>query len=600
MFKKFKAEHSLSEYEFNANMFPVVSDRDFWDGFADKEYVKLAQEAIDYAWPTIKATDYMEFIKTGKRAMEPTHNERRSYLMLFFYAELAENKGRFLPQIVNGLLAICEETSWCASAHWADEIPKNLPNITAPYIDLLAAETSEHLVSIITLLREPLMDFCPEIIERVEYELEYRIKSVYLAHKDYWWMGYGTRIPNNWNPWIISNLMTVFLVTEKDRTRLEASLNKMFDELQYYYDGMPDDGGCDEGPGYWGRAGASLFECVYQIKKATGGKLNLFNDEKLGKIGAFLKTVHVAKDYFVSVADSHYSPNAFSMIITYAFGKETGQRELMNFAAAVYRERTTNVDPYHHTNSNLRRMLYYHDFFDELKAYEPTYPVHTGVEILPDVELAGIRCEDKLVFAKGGHNDESHNHNDVGSFTFYDGLDPILADVGIGIYTRFTFSEHRYTMIPWVKAENHTIPAFNGVGQQYGVQYRADSFAATDDKIEISFASAYPSEAGVLDVKRVLTVNEKGMKCVDSFKFADDTKKQTREVFVCVLPVRIEDNCAIINESFRLSASAGKLSSEFVPFEDLSLERSWKKDGMTRILFDADGVDEIEICVERI
>lgn len=600
MFNRFLAEHSFSEYKFNADMFPTVSDREFWKSFSDKGYVEKAEKAIDYEWPTVKATDFMEFIKSGKRLTEVVHNEKVGKLMLFTYAELVENKGRFLPQVVNGLLAVCEETTWCSSAHWADEVPKNLHSIKEPYIDLISAESGAHLVTVITVLREPLMDFCPEIIERVEYEIEYRIKSVYLAHKDYWWMGYGKRIPNNWNPWIISNVMTIFLITEKDEARLHESLRKMFVELQYYYDGMPDDGGCDEGPGYWGRAGASLFECVYQVKEATGGKLNLFDDEKLGKIGAFLKTVHVAKDYFVSVADSHYGPNAFAMIFTYAFGKETNQPELMDFAANVYRERTTEVDPYHISNSCLRRMLYHLAFFDELKAHEPASPAHTGVEILPDVELAGIRNGEKLVFAKGGHNDESHNHNDVGSFTFYDGTDVILADIGINTYTRFTFSEHRYTMIPWVKAENHTIPAFNGVGQQYGLQYRADSFTADDDKIEISYASAYPSEAGVLDVKRVLTVNESGMKCIDSFKFADESKKNTREMFICVLPVRIEDNCAIIGEKYRIRSSAGTAMCEFVPFEDKTLERDWKEEGMTRICFDADGLDEIEIIVERI
>jgi hypothetical protein len=42
------------------------------------------------------------------------------------------------------------------------------------------------------------------------------------------------------------------------------------------------------------------------------------------------------------------------------------------------------------------------------------------------------------------------------------------------------------------------------------------------------------------------------------------------------------------------------VTCEFVPFEDKTLERDWKEEGMTRICFDADGLDEIEIIVERI
>ena len=64
------------------------------------------------------------------------------HLSLFALAELIENKGRFLPQIVNGIFAICEESFWGLSAHWADEIPKNVPTPADHYIDLFAGETA--------------------------------------------------------------------------------------------------------------------------------------------------------------------------------------------------------------------------------------------------------------------------------------------------------------------------------------------------------------------------------------------------------------------------------------------------------------------------
>ena len=39
------------------------------------------------------------------------------------------------------------------------------------------------------------------------------------------------------------------------------------------------------------------------------------------------------------------------------------------------------------------------------------------------------------VAAKGGHNAESHNHNDVGSFIVYADGYPALIDVGVEAYT---------------------------------------------------------------------------------------------------------------------------------------------------------------------
>ena len=55
-------------------------------------------------------------------------------------------------------------------------------------------------------------------------------------------------------------------------------------------------------------------------------------------------------------------------------------------------------------------------------------------------------CGAKDLGMKGGHNDESHNHNDVGSFVVYHNGKPILVDPGVGEYTSKTFSKERYTI----------------------------------------------------------------------------------------------------------------------------------------------------------
>jgi hypothetical protein len=50
------------------------------------------------------------------------------------------------------------------------------------------------------------------------------------------------------------------------------------------------------------------------------------------------------------------------------------------------------------------------------------------------------------VSAKGGHNDESHNHNDVGSFVVYLDGKPLLVDPGVETYNIKTFSPQRYEL----------------------------------------------------------------------------------------------------------------------------------------------------------
>lgn len=604
MFKNFLSQHQLSAYNFSSDIFPTVNDRAFWDRFQNKTCVTEAEGELGYTWPVVKATDFMEFKKSGNRGiMENIHFDRRNHLVLFALAELKENKGRFLPQIVNGLFAICEETYWGVSAHlpngryFAEDIP--MPN--EPYIDLFAAETAEQLVMTTHLLREPLLEFCPQILDRVSYELEKRIKEPYILHRDYWWMGYGEKRPNNWNPWILSNVLTVFLLSETDERRFYRALEKMFFEIQYYYDVLPCDGGCDEGPNYWGRAGASLFEFVYQLKQATGGAIDLFDDEKLGNIAAYMKKVHIASDRFVNVADAHASGKSDLSLLLFGFAKETRQDELMNFSAAIYQEKGAQSSFFSHRIRTMRRLIYHSEFSDEADGYSVTLPLHGTLEYLPQMQLAILRKGDMILSAKGGFNNESHNHNDVGSFTLYDGTTPVLVDVGINAYTRFTFSkEHRYTLIPWTQSQNHTIPIINGVGQPFGKEFCADEFEATEEKLEVSYAKAYPSNAGIEKLKRTLTLNEKGLSCIDRFAFKDAQRRQVTEVLMSVLPVRIDNGCAILGESYRVSASHGAVRAEFMPFEDAVLKNDWGTNGVTRILFDAEGVDDITLFVEKI
>ncbi len=602
MFNRFFEKHTVGEYSFRSDLFPTVEDRAFWDAYQNEECVSLAAREINYAWPIVKATDFMAFKINGDRTvMQKPYDDRRNHLHLFVYAELKENKGRFLPQIVNGLFTTCEESFWGLSAHYMDKtfaFPY-IPTPAEPYIDLCAAETAEFLAVTVTLLRKPLEAYCPEIIDRVLYELNRRIKEPYETRLDFAWMGHGHRKPNNWTVFILANVLTVFLLTEKEERRRARAIRKIMLEAQNYYNTIPNDGGCDEGVSYWNMAGASLFEIVYQLKQATDGALDLFDDEKLGRIAAYMKKAHIAADRFIVVADGSPSPRSGGLL--YWFAKETGQTELMNFAAALYQKDPDPMRLLSHTCGSFRRCIYYSDMIREMEAYSVSYPLHGAVEYLPELEIAGLRRGELFLFAKGGNNDEQHNHNDVGSFAFYDGTTPVLVDVGIGVYNRYTFEpETRYTLIPWTRAMNHNIPLINGVEQREGDAFRADEFSVEEGKAEISFADAYPKEAGVASVRRTLTLNENGVTCTDRFAFAGTERNAVCEVLMSVLPVRIENNTAILGEKYRISADCGKLAFEFLPFEDEKLEREWKCDGVARITVSLDGAEHVTLTVEKI
>lgn len=605
MFKKFLAEHSVSEFNFRADLFPTVEDRAFWESFPNDTCVAEAEAALDYDWPVIKATDFMAYKQSGDRlTMENIHFERRRHLVLFALAELKENKGRFLPQLTNGIFAICEETFWGLSAHMPHHTftLEDIPMPNENYIDLFAAETAEKLAIISRVLEKPLAAFCPRILERVDEELERRIRVPYPQRRDYIWMGYVTKKVNNWNPWIISNLLTVYLLTDKNTARVKRAIEKMMIELQVYYDRVPADGGCDEGPTYFGRAGLSFFDCLYQLKLSTDGAIDFFGEEKVRNMAMYPVKARLVSDVFINMGDAHVGEVTQWMLDMYAFGKATGQCVVMDMVSAVMREKGDASTSFltQCRGSTMRRLFTRAQAWYEMQQREITTEIAPPLSVLPDLQIAVARKGDLTLAFKGGHNGEGHNHNDVGSITLYDGQTPLLVDVGINTYTRFTFDNTtRYTMIPWTRTAYHNLPLVNGAEQHRGAEHRADDFRASRDGMLCSFAQAYPEEAGVSTVTRALTLTESALQITDRFAFKGE-QKQVREVLMAVLPVRVENGAVIIGDQFRVSAEGGQASAEYVPFEDARLEKDWRCDGITRILFDFDGAEEICIKVERV
>jgi hypothetical protein len=65
------------------------------------QYVENAEEYLNYDWPVVKATDYLEIIRSGARSSEAYAAPRAAVIALVM-GELVEGEGRFLDQIVNG------------------------------------------------------------------------------------------------------------------------------------------------------------------------------------------------------------------------------------------------------------------------------------------------------------------------------------------------------------------------------------------------------------------------------------------------------------------------------------------------------------------
>jgi len=495
--------------------YPTAEERELWESLPESVlnvHVARGVEALNYEWPTILAVRFLDYVRDGDRNRYQTVSfGRRRNLVNLVIAECMEGKGRFLDDIVNGIWAICEESFWGVSAHLGPQkAGSGLPDISEPIVDLFAAETSALLAWTAYLLGPKLDTISTLIVPRIELEIDRRILTPLLERDDFSWMGFGGQRVNNWNPWICSNWLTSALLIEKNGERRLKLVAKAMRALDNFIDPYPKDGGCDEGPSYWGRAGASLYDCLELFYSATSGKINVYDEPLIQNIGKFIYRVQIHDRYFVNFADAPAMLTP-SPALVYGFGKRINDPQMMALGTwSAHKQDIQNSG----INDSIGRLLPALFSLEDVLKAEPNPPLPCNVwlnEIQVMVARDNEGTSDGLfVAAKGGHNAESHNHNDIGNVVIYvDGL-PVLVDAGVEAYTAKTFSSRRYEI--WtMQSAYHNLPTVNGVQQAPGRGYAARNvtYRADDQRAELSLdiAGAYPEAVGINTWLRTVTLN---------------------------------------------------------------------------------------------
>ena len=601
MFRKWLEENDVSKFDFSGTIFPKISDREFWDARYNEYSVKVAEEKIGCDWPVIKATDFMAFDKTGDRAcMQKPFYERRFNLGNLVMGELFENKGRFLPDIVNGLFAICEETYWGLSAHRSAFVDiQNIPDPSDPTLDLGSTITAANLSIIYSVLYDKLNEFCPEILKRIEDEIERRIEIPFLNRRDFWWQHYRYGGANNWNPTCLSNILTPFLLVEKRRAYVIKGIEKILFEINHIYTSLPEDGGCDEGSSYWTGSGGELFEFCEKIYRATNGEINFFNDEKMKRILSYPCRTYIGNSYFVNYADGSCFLNYGTLPSGYLYllGKRTGIDAFYTFAKERYddknlieqREKPRDV-------WTLTPFMLDLTCINEVPSVEGKFKADDC--ILPNLQQSFVRNETFYYSSKGGHNSESHNHNDVGSvICFVDGT-PVFIDSGNLVYTKKTFSSERYTI--WNNQSDwHNLPIVNGASQLNGWQYQASSFNLENKKTTISFHKAYAPEAELKELVREINIEDDKFTVCDNFAFNKDNNEVCENFLTC-REVEVKGSEVVIDGKYILKASCDcEISVEKKDItSDERMMFSWPNGFLNRISFKFKTEETVKICFE--
>jgi hypothetical protein len=561
-FADFGAELTAQKIRSSA---PVVS----------RSLIGVAEQTLDEPWSVILAGDYREYSRTGNRdRFEALYFSRRLKLNALVLGECAEGQGRFLDAIIDGLWLICEESGWQLPAHNSHIRggPRDpLPDPQNPVIDLFAAETGANLALCLHLLAPELERANVNLVSRVRAEIDRRITKPYLA-RHFWWMGNGDERMNNWTAWITQNVLLSTLLLPTDQSTRRAVVEKALKSLDAFQKDYAEDGACEEGVLYYGHAALCLFGAMSILEvSAPGSMAPLFHAPKLRSMAEFILNMHVAEDRFFNFADAPAKVET-SGVREYLFGKAVSSPRLQAFAAACWNR---SPDRLMCKEWNLWYRVQAVLTIPELSAPFPVEPAKTDIAY-PGIGLAIARDGVFDLAVKAGNNGESHNHNDVGSFTLYKNGRPFIIDVGVETYTAKTFSPQRYDI--WtMQSAFHNLPTFGGVMQAAGAEFAARDFVTefSEEQAEVSFdiAGAYPAVARVEHYRRrVRLLRGSHVEVVDDYQGGQEA---VLSLMAAEKPAVTPGGLIFAGLGEIACEGAGEPAIEAITIDDARLRQSW-------------------------
>ena len=507
--------------------FPKASDRNVWDTLAaSKEKQKLttaimaqAEAALTEPVQPLTATLYMEFTRNGNRSRyEANYFGRRLSLSALVLAEALEHRGRFRDKIIDFIWAILGEPTWCLPAHHLHIEPYSsdpLPTPECESIDLFVAETGIFLAMILDFMSEELAEISSNLVLRIRQEVLRRVlipTETDLAR--YHW----SRATNNWNPWICSNLLwTANVLFADEPARFDAYAKLLQPSIKNYYDTFSEDGGCDEGPGYWNLSVPKYFLFMEGLRRASDGAISCIGDPKFKKMAAYIVDAWYEQSRnvcFADIGDRH----GINTGVLRAMSEQVGLPQ--GIALADMLDDCIDIFPKPH--SALLPPLF--DFFTS-RHPEVSWSCRS-FSVYPLLQQVFLKRDGLFIAIKGGHNHESHNHNDVGQFVIGQSGRFTVLDLGSATYDKSTFSPQRYDNYPQ-SGLSHNPLVFNGIPQEAGKGHASQFEVNGDEKAftcQMEISSCYPASLGLQSYRRAFTYDGHSFTVQDTWKATSPMK----------------------------------------------------------------------------
>ncbi|WP_285028458.1 heparinase II/III family protein [Plantibacter sp. ME-Dv--P-122b] len=568
---------------------PPIGDRAAWDRVAERDRSALLDAArawcaeADRTPPTLSL--WARYSADGERT--PYETAQQALLGAVASSALAlgvTDDDDWAVELGDRIWRLCELTAWCLPSHYALPESGERPFLPVPgrdVLDLSDGYVGGMLAAIDTIAGDRLERLFPGLRARVHAEIRRRVLDPWRDEVDFWHGLDGP--PNNWAPWIVSNVLVCSAVVETDVDALSASVDRALVILDRFRAGYAEDGSCDEGATYWWWAGATLFEALDLLGEVTDGGFDGFAVAPVAAMARFPMAMQLSAESQVNFSDGSANlPANATWNLLARFGERVGDEAVAAHArwmgrlhplgfsgqlAPLFRRTLAELlDPGWTTSGDAAPGM-------PASWYAP------GTEVAVFREAAG-RVDGWAVAAKGGHNDVSHNHNDVGGvIVSLDGA-PVLIDVGVGVYRRDTFMPDTRYGIWTMRSAFHNVPLPAGIEQPHGRRYEATGTRFSDEgsgaSLAMSLQGAYPVEAGLTALGRTVTLDRADGAVVveDAWTFAE-ASRMTLTLLTAVEPIVADDG--ILVGAARMETDTASFDAEVdrIEIDDPKLLEVW-------------------------
>ncbi|AZM48744.1 hypothetical protein DMB38_25825 [Streptomyces sp. WAC 06738] len=468
--------------------------------------------------------------ETGDRTGYERHRfARRRRLVALAMSALVDGgpeRGRreVLEALAGMLWSVCDEYTWSVPAHatYAQAHGRTLETCVDPF----SCETAHTLAEVVFLLAGRLP---APVVERVRANVSRRVLDPLYADPRPWpWESARTA----WAAVCGGAAGMAALLLEDDPALLAAGIDRSLRALDTFLSGLAADGGCAAGIGHWAY-GFDYFTHFTEALRARTG-IDLFAERPLACLAAeFPAAVALGADRYPSFAGS---PGSHAL--------SPGLLTRLHERCGVRLPPITAIPEFGSDHCHLWALT--RDLAWTDPAVLNSAP-SMGTTWLPELGWLTDRrlAADGLAVAfaaKGGHNGEPYNHNDLGQFILSAGGEQLLADIGPGEYATGFLDPHHSAARLHPSAEAHSVPVVDGHPQRAGrnaaarvVEQRTTGQSAY---LELDLSSAYEGGA---EIRRRFEWRADGhLTLTDFFTGA----KRAREVFMSRLRPELDTGVA--------------------------------------------------------